>query len=369
MYPAIYINFAFKDGPTGGGNQFLKALYGRFKKFGIAVDNPAEAQVVIINSHHSLAAALELRRTYPALTFVHRIDGPMRLYNQPGDPRDNLVFLANRCLADATVFQSHWSRQRNHDLGLAFNDLETIIYNAPDPRIFNRIGKSVYGGARKPRVIASSWSDNWKKGFRCYWYLDTHAVPSEFEMTFVGKSPLKFQNIKMFEPLDSTALASVLKQHDIYLTASENDPCSNSLIEARHCGLPVIASRSGGHPELVEEGGEFFDSPEEIPGLVADIADNYQHYARGGGLPGIDAVAEAYADFCRRAAAHKAKTAEEGKESPYAAEMEKEMAEDRLRDLLGLERTKKQSIHNLLTRCRTLFLCETPLDESGLRDS
>ena len=40
-----------------------------------------------------------------------------------------------------------------------------------------------------------------------------------------------------------------------YLAPSCDDPCSNALLEALACGLPAAYRDSGGHPELVGEGG------------------------------------------------------------------------------------------------------------------
>ncbi len=48
--------------------------------------------------------------------------------------------------------------------------------------------------------------------------------------------------------------AEVLAGADAFLLPSTNEPCSVALIEALASGIPVIASRSGGNPDLVREG-------------------------------------------------------------------------------------------------------------------
>ena len=45
---------------------------------------------------------------------------------------------------------------------------------------------------------------------------------------------------------------------------SQDDPCSNSLIEALHCGLPAIVLNSGGHPEIIGNAGVKFKNRKEI---------------------------------------------------------------------------------------------------------
>ena len=46
-----------------------------------------------------------------------------------------------------------------------------------------------------------------------------------------------------------------MQQHTIFLTTKLHDPCSNAIIEAMACGLPVIFHNSGGNFELVGNAG------------------------------------------------------------------------------------------------------------------
>jgi len=50
------------------------------------------------------------------------------------------------------------------------------------------------------------------------------------------------------------ALADWLCSADIFVMASENEGCPNSLLEAMACGIPVVVTPVGGIPELVREG-------------------------------------------------------------------------------------------------------------------
>jgi glycosyltransferase involved in cell wall biosynthesis len=295
----IYI--AYKaTGISGGGNQFLKALEKQLERTGSRAEHPEDAQCILFNSFQFIEAVISLRLKYPDKVFLHRIDGPIRLYNHPGDSRDYIVNAANRALAHGTVFQSNWSRDQNHAMGLPVGCFETVIGNAADPDIFFPGNAPLRQGARKIRIISTSWSPNWKKGFDTYRWLDEHLDFDRFEFTFVGNSPIAFHNIKTVPPLDSVKLAGTLHQHDIYVTASQSDPCSNALIEALSCGLPAVALSDGGHPDILQRGGELFRRREEIPLLLERIAANYQQYQSRIEVVPLVNVARAYEAFAER---------------------------------------------------------------------
>ena len=78
------------------------------------------------------------------------------------------------------------------------------------------------------------------------------------------------------------------------MTASRNDPCSNSLIEALSCGLPAIYLKSGGHPELVGEAGLGFEKAEDVPGLLDQVSESIEEFQKRIRVPSIGDVAERY---------------------------------------------------------------------------
>ena len=154
---------------------------------------------------------------------------------------------------------------------------EAVIYNAVDPNIFNKIDRKKFN-KDEIKIIATSWSPNWAKGFDIYKYLDVHLDFSKYKMAFVGNSPIKFKNIKWIKPVPSKKIAVLLKENDIYITASKNDPCSNSLIEALSCGLAVVALGDGGHPELIQKGGELFEGKKDVIKMIQKVVKNYNSY-------------------------------------------------------------------------------------------
>ncbi|MDW3192752.1 MAG: GDSL-type esterase/lipase family protein [Cytophagales bacterium] len=238
-----------------------------------------------------------MKQSFPDKIFIHRVDGPVWLHSKGSKYRDKITHWANKNIADATVFQSDWSRNENCKLGFPKSSAEKVIINAALPLLFNRLGKQAFDPTRKTKVIITSWSSNKAKGFDVYSWLDQHLDFSKLELTFVGNSPVSFQNIQQVAPLPPQALAPILKEHDIYLTASEKDACSNALIEGLSCGLPAIAKNDGGHPEIVKDGGELFDSPEQIPFLLEKLIKEYAQYQDRISIPSMEETGNHYLRF------------------------------------------------------------------------
>ena len=292
----IFITNKLIDGPTGGGNQFLKALKSQFAKKGLCTEDPLQADVVLFNSHQNLELVHQIKEVNQKAKFVHRLDGPMRLYNNMSDQRDYVAYQMNTDYADAVIFQSEWSKQANIKLGLDISGKKhTVIHNAPDPSIFFPSSKERKND--KIRLIASSWSDNIRKGFFTYKYLDEALDFDKYEFFFMGRSPVGFENIVSLGALSSHEVANELRKSDIFITASENDPCSNSLIEALSCGLPALALNSGGHPELIGQNGLFYNRKEEIVNKLEDICDNYLNFKHNIEIESILSTGDRYIEF------------------------------------------------------------------------
>lgn len=294
----IKINILFKmtDNPTGGGNQFLKNL----KKWLIIhgyYSNVEDADVIIFNSHQYIEEIVKLKKKYVNKLFIHRVAGPIKIQTYRGDRRDSIVHVANKYLADATVFQSNFSMKENIKWNMPRNKFEKIISNAADVDIFHSIEKKGLGVPGKIRLVATSWSNNMNKGFPIYEYLDRNLDFDKYEMTFIGNSPIEFHNINVISPLDSWHLAEELRQRDIYITASKNEACSNALIEALSCGLPAVCLNSGSNPEILKKGGLLFNGTEELCKTIDEVAEHYDEYRNKIQVYAMDEVALRYVNL------------------------------------------------------------------------
>tara|TARA_B100000315_G_scaffold99031_1_gene91116 strand:- start:159 stop:1157 length:999 start_codon:yes stop_codon:yes gene_type:complete len=296
----IHIHCEFHDGPWGGGNQFLKALRNELIRKDCYVDDPENGDVILFNSHHHLKEIMRLERRYRDKIFVHRVDGPISYRGEEGRKTDKTIFTINSLVADGTVFQSNWSRRESHKQGMKDNHYETVIHNAPDPNIFAANGQAprwVGASNGKIRLIAMSWSINQGKGFDIYHFLDEHLDFEKYEMTFVGRSDRSFENINIIGPVPSEQVAQHLHQHDIFVSASKLEACSNSLVEALNCRLPSVVMNTSSNPEILGERGQIFDGKEDVIQKIEKVAENIDDYRQTPPMPNIEVVGERYCQF------------------------------------------------------------------------
>ena len=290
----VYIEYEFTDDPWGGANQFLRNLREEFISLGCYTESARNADIILFNSHHNPQQIINLHRSCVDSTFVHRVDGPMSLYTDNNDSRDSIVYILNESIASATIFQSYWSQDKNYKMGMNSSKPAAVITNAADPDLFYPPTYNKYND--KPRIISTSFSDNIKKGFLVYKFLDDNLDFDKFDYVFLGRSPFNFKNIQNLGPKTTKEVAKELQKSHIYITASENDPCSNSLIEALTCKLDCFALESGGHPEILNNmKGLVFQNEHEL----LDILNEYDCY-RGdlnSAVPSIQEIAKKYLDF------------------------------------------------------------------------
>ncbi len=287
--------------PYGGGNQFMLALRKAFESKGInVVDNRLgrDIDVYICNSAwFDVKKFYEYSRRFP-IKMIHRIDGPVALYRGTDREMDDKIFDLNARFASATVLQSVWTMKNLIEMG--YRPVEPVVIgNSVDPEYFHSNGRIKFSTDRKIRLISTSWSHNTRKGGPVYKWIEDNLDWGRFEYTFVGNSSEKFSKIKHIKPVHSRHLGKILREHDIYITASQNDPCSNALIEALACGLPALYLDSGGHKENVGYGGIPFSDKEELLSRLDCLVCNYELFKNLVRVPSISAIAEKYLELVR----------------------------------------------------------------------
>lgn len=295
----IAIISSIKQGPSGGGNQFLKALMRYFISENIYSKSVKEADVILVNSHHWIKNILLVlfALMVKKKKIVHRVDGPLNLVRGGSSSHiDKLIARFNKIVCTATIFQSSWSMRNCYSHGFDTSKKFAVIINGVDESIFYK--KKGAQHSTKLKIVITSWSSNLNKGFELYRYIDNYLDFDKYDVTFIGNSPIDFRNIKKIPPLPSFDLAVELRKHDIYLTGSINDPCSNALIEAMCVGLFPVAVHSGGHPEILNGFGILFEGPEDFREAIGQAEKKLNSF-NNTGCRTIQGTGKEYEDFLR----------------------------------------------------------------------
>jgi glycosyltransferase involved in cell wall biosynthesis len=288
----------FHAPPYGGGNQFLLALVGELERRGLTVEKnriSGATPSCLYNSFNFDFRRLR-RSARSGVRMVHRVDGPVGVYRGFDDGTDARIAAINE-LADVTILQSQFSLDKHRELGIELRN-PIVVRNSVDPSIFHPPSEPRVPGHRL-RVIATSWSANPRKGADTLTWIDGNLDFSAYDVTFAGNTEQAFANIRVVPPVPSHDVAELLREHDVYLASSRDDPCSNALLEALACGLPAAFLRSGGHPELVGEGGLGFDDASELPGVLAQLRVELDDRRARIRVPPLKDVADRYLEALR----------------------------------------------------------------------
>lgn len=288
-----------REGPWGGGNQFLKALESQLKGIDSAATNGVTSRILVVNSHHFRPFFRHLRAgIIRGDKVIHRVDGPISSTRRTvqGLLSDLRIYLFSTMVSDGVVFQSGWSKHESKRFGFKPKQ-NVVIHNAPDPSIFYPSGSGNRESSRRTRVIVTSWSTNPLKGFDLLEEIAALLIEEGFEFLFVGNSPRILKNFVHSPPMASEPLAAQLRSCDLYLSTSKNDSCSNSLLEAIHCGLVPVVINSGGNPEIVGVRELVFETAGDAASILREDLATLRGYARKINPKTLPEVTKQYVDF------------------------------------------------------------------------
>ena len=271
----LCVLFDVIDAPTGGGNQFMKALALELKELGHRVTRrPTRAtQAVLLNGFNYASGKplrvrqvaqlrqtggmsllgelvpirLQLRRPRRGPVLIHRVDGVPELVRGKRTIGDEIQPAVDR-LTDHTIFQTEYCRDSFvQHCGITPASWR-VINNAVDPTLFYP-DPGADGPNGTLRLVAVSWSSNIRKGFPAL--ADISRLPG-VELTFVGRwcPEVDPANVKLAGVRDSREVGELLRSSHAMIHAAFEEPCSNAIVEALACGLPVVYRDSGGNREL-----------------------------------------------------------------------------------------------------------------------
>ena len=257
-------------GPWGGGNLFLINLKNYLTSNGHQVVfglDDKDVDIILFTDPRTGRGSTSLISSKDVKKYKRHINKNVKVVQRINECEErkntkkiNKLYIKSSEVADHVVFVSEWLRKIYLDLGME-KEKTSVIMSGSDTLIFNPIGATKKPVNRKFKVLTHHWSSNWMKGFELYLQLDKKlsepTLKNKIEFTYIGNVDKKyeFSNTNILQPLSGLELAEEIKNHDIYITGSLNEPSGNHHIEAALCGLPILYFNSGGIPEYCQDYG------------------------------------------------------------------------------------------------------------------
>jgi len=310
----IFINFKCSNVPYGGGNQFIMNL------------------VECLSKVNNITITYDLEEGIDIYFIVDIRKGPFKKYsfndiyqhkqrnggfiiyriNDCSITRLNCklesIILENVNKIDHFVFNSTFIHDYYTDKYDEFKDHSlSIIYNTANSNFFypkqrlldtetypkqRLLDTDTYPKQRlsilpkKLKIVTHHWSDNINKGYDIYYQLHKYCKGrDDIELVVFGR---KFADgftepPAVYGPYKGKELGDMLRECDIYISASRYDSCPMHILEGISCGLPIVyLDVSGGVKDICEMAddviGEGFHTIDECIQKINMIKSNYEMY-------------------------------------------------------------------------------------------
>ena len=273
----VLMNFREALWLSGGANSFLASLRRHLRSEGVRfVYEPKKGfDIALLNA---LTDGLTLDRLKAIHAYgkpvIHRKVGYVVSGSAQMRAVQNGVVWGDRLQIEMspythhTIFQSRYSQDTFAAEG--FVGESSLIANGVDTGIFHPyVSRGLWGcgtralrpswdGRSTFRLAIVTWSKDPAKGFDDYLRFDAVlGSMRDVESSFIGRQPpeVRFRNIRCFAARGHRRLAKLLRQCHGFIQMARSETCSNAMLEAINCGLPVIYLNSGSARELASDYG------------------------------------------------------------------------------------------------------------------
>ena len=270
----------------GGGLFFVKFISEKFKKekHGILYELKPNLDIIFIIDprkgnfkKYGYQELINYQKNYPKSKLVYIVNECDIKRHKYINIEPTIIDCIKNC--NFIIYISKWLKdyyQNKYQINIPFK----IINNACDISIFKPIDKKEL--TNKIKIVTHHWSSDYLKGFEIYNKIDK-LLPKypNIKFTYIGNynKDYKPKNINLKKPLSGIKLAQELQKHDIYLTASQNEPGGIHQLEGMAVGLPVLyRDNSGGIEETCLKSGEKFFNIEDLFEKINLIIKNYSIY-------------------------------------------------------------------------------------------
>jgi len=293
MGKKVFFTFEPKGGSFGGGAFFVTNMIEYLKKRGYKITFTLEKGIDIIfitdprkgkkgsSKSYSIDDIIQYKKRNPKVKILHRIN-ECETKREKSIGIDQLL-LKTMKISDRIVFITQWLQ----DYFIKKYNISTkncsVVVNGCNPNFFfppNKNQEKVIEERTKVKLITHHWSSNYLKGFEIYNKIDEYLGkhPDEFALTFVGNYNQNYtpKNITVLSPECDMRLGNILREQDIYLTASQNEPCGMHQLEGLSCGMPILYREgSGGIKETCVNAGLEFSNFDDFLEKLQQIKKEY----------------------------------------------------------------------------------------------
>jgi glycosyltransferase involved in cell wall biosynthesis len=127
--------------------------------------------------------------------------------------------------------------------------------------------------------VTHHWSNNPSKGFDRYAQIDAliaDGTLKDWELWVIGRWPesLRWKSVRTFPACTGQRLGDLLRECDVYVSASRHEPGAMHVAEGLQCGLPILYTGDSGG--TVESGKRFgIELGDDIPGALNEMRTRY----------------------------------------------------------------------------------------------
>ncbi len=207
--------------------------------------------------------------------WLHDIVDPQYLPDGTFQLADKIVALSNYC---KNTFSDFYDIDKSKFVVIS-NGIDPEIFNPGvyeerNPHLFIMASALIKGYAPAQTTLESLRKHDVDVDFRVYSSQKLHGFENtESQQKFLDT--MKALRAHVYYPVSPTVLASVMKKAwAILMPNSYPEICSNLLLQARACGLPVITSDIGANAEFLDKGGLLTTQwkPHDIHSWVVEFA-------------------------------------------------------------------------------------------------
>lgn len=268
----------------GGGFTFLRTFAKYLARAGIEVcDAPIKSDVIFISG-----ATMADRDQVKALKeqgkkIVFRIDNIPRNSRNRNTGTSRLYNFAQ--MADLVIYQSKWAKDFiepfvRRDGPVILNGADTDVFR-DEGSLMPKDGHPQYLYARFNRDETKNWHVAWYEYVvaqrlhpDAHLWLAGQFSPEHLEYKFDFFQDEKHRYLGVID--EPELMAEIYRATDILLLPYYNDACSQTLVEARNCGVQNIQTgvhgMTGGTPELLSAPIEFLSAEYMTKRYVEEIA-------------------------------------------------------------------------------------------------